>query len=78
MGFMRDAGLSVRVDAIGNIRGRREGPDLSLPLVMMGSHIDTVPNGGDFDGPTGVMGALEIVRTLNDNNIITITPHPLK
>lgn len=76
MSLMRDAGLLVRVDAIGNIRARREGRDPSLPLVMMGSHIDTVPNGGDFDGPTGVMGALEVVRTLNDNNITT--KHPIE
>ncbi|MFQ5875440.1 MAG: Zn-dependent hydrolase, partial [Dehalococcoidia bacterium] len=56
IGIMKGLGLSVRVDAIGNVRGRREGQDPSLPLFMMGSHIDSVPNGGDFDGPTGVMG----------------------
>ncbi|MFQ5934147.1 MAG: M20/M25/M40 family metallo-hydrolase [Dehalococcoidia bacterium] len=76
IGIMRALGLSVKVDAIGNIRGRREGQDPSLPLVMMGSHIDSVPNGGDFDGPTGVMGALEVVRTLNDNGVET--HHPIE
>ncbi|MEE9199719.1 MAG: Zn-dependent hydrolase [Dehalococcoidia bacterium] len=74
MGLMKEAGLSVRVDAIGNIRARREGQDPPLPLVMMGSHIDSVPNGGDFDGPTGVMGALEVVRTLNDAGVTTCHP----
>ncbi len=74
--IMKQLGLSVKVDAIGNIRGRREGQDPTLPLVMMGSHIDSVPNGGDYDGPTGVMGALEIVRSLDDNNVKT--RHPIE
>ena len=72
--IMESLGLSVRVDAIGNIRARREGRDPSAPIVMMGSHIDSVPNGGDYDGPTGVMGPLEIVRTLNDEGVDTLHP----
>lgn len=76
IGIMKDLGLSVKIDAIGNIRGRREGQDPNLPLVMMGSHIDSVPNGGDYDGPTGVMGALEVVRSLNDDDVKT--RHPIE
>ena len=76
MGIMRDLGLSVQVDAVGNIRGRRDGDNSSASIVMMGSHIDSVPNGGDFDGPTGVMGGLEVIRTLNDNGITT--RHPIE
>ena len=74
MGIMESIGLEVRVDAIGNIRARREGRDPGAPVVMMGSHIDSVPNGGDYDGPTGVMGPLEIVRTLNEQGIETLHP----
>ena len=74
MGIMESIGLEVRVDAIGNIRARREGRDPTAPIVMMGSHIDSVPNGGDYDGPTGVMGPLEIVRTLNEEGIETLHP----
>lgn len=76
IGIMKGLGLNVRVDAVGNIRGRREGRDPALPIVMMGSHIDSVPNGGDYDGPTGVMGPLEVVRTLNDEGIVT--RHPIE
>lgn len=74
MGIMESIGLEVRVDAIGNIRARREGRAPEAPIVMMGSHIDSVPNGGDYDGPTGVMGPLEIIRTLNDQAIETLHP----
>ena len=76
MGIMRELGLSVQVDAVGNIRGRRKGDDPSAPIVMMGSHIDSVPNGGDYDGPTGVMGGLEVIRTLNDGGVTT--RHPIE
>ena len=74
MGIMESIGLTVRVDAIGNIRARREGRDPNAPIVMMGSHIDSVPNGGDYDGPAGVMGPLEIVRSLNDAQVKTLHP----
>jgi len=64
---MEAAGLEVFVDAVGNIRGRRAGLE-DLPPVMLGSHLDTVPEGGNYDGSVGVLAALEIVRSLNDLN----------
>lgn len=70
---MEDANLKVNVDAFGNIRGRREG-QFNLPPVMIGSHLDTVPNGGNYDGVLGVIGALEVIRVLNDREIITKRP----
>lgn len=57
---MASIGLSVREDAIGNIYGRFEGSEANLPPVMIGSHFDSVPNGGAFDGPAGVIMGLEI------------------
>jgi hydantoinase/carbamoylase family amidase len=60
------AGLAVQVDALGNVFGRREGRDQDLPPVLLGSHLDSVPNGGRFDGPLGVLSALEVVRMLED------------
>ncbi len=73
---MRQAGLEVRVDQVGNIIGRRSGSDTKSPIIAFGSHIDTVPNAGRLDGCYGVMSALEVVRTLNDNNVAT--RHPLE
>ena len=58
------AGLAVRVDAVGNVFGRRVGRDNALPPVLLGSHLDSVPSGGRFDGPLGVLAALEVVRML--------------
>ena len=69
-----DSGCTVRVDAIGNIFARRAGADDSLPPVMTGSHIDTQPTGGKFDGNYGVMAGLEVLRTLNDAGIRTKAP----
>lgn len=57
MGLMRRAGLEVRVDAAGNILGRRAGAERDLPPLMMGSHIDSVPEGGNYDGQVGSMGS---------------------
>ncbi len=68
------AGLSVSVDEIGNIFARRAGRNPDLPPVMMGSHIDTQPTGGKFDGCFGVMAGLEVMRTLNDLGIETEAP----
>ena len=68
------AGCSVSVDAIGNIFARRAGRNPALPPVMTGSHIDTQPTGGKFDGCYGVMAGLEVIRTLNDLNIDTEAP----
>ncbi len=64
--WCEDAGLSVTVDACGNIFGRRAGADDALPPILIGSHLDTQINGGRFDGIAGVMAGLELVRTLND------------
>ena len=67
-GWMRDAGLDVRYDDVGNMTGHRAGRQ-SAPPLLIGSHIDTVVKGGRFDGALGVLGALEVVETLNDHNI---------
>lgn len=69
--WAKDAGCEVRVDAIGNIFARRAGRDPSLPPVLTGSHIDTQPTGGKFDGNYGVLSGLEVLRTLNDQGIQT-------
>jgi N-carbamoyl-L-amino-acid hydrolase len=74
VGWCREAGLSVRVDAIGNIFARREGTDPSRRAVAMGSHIDTQPTGGKFDGNFGVLAGLEVLRTLNDAGLQTAAP----
>ncbi len=63
---MRAAGLEVTIDRIGNVFGRRRGHDDALRPVMMGSHIDSVATAGRFDGCLGVLGGIEVVRTLND------------
>ena len=67
--WMRDEGLEVKIDEIGNIFGIREGSDPSELPVMMGSHIDTVRDAGMFDGVYGVLGGLEVIRTLNENEV---------
>jgi N-carbamoyl-L-amino-acid hydrolase len=74
VGWLKGAGLEVRVDAIGNIFGRRAGRDASRPPVVAGSHIDTQPSGGKFDGNYGVLAGLEVVRTLDDHGIRTEVP----
>jgi beta-ureidopropionase / N-carbamoyl-L-amino-acid hydrolase len=68
------AGCTVKVDEMGNMFARRPGEDDALAPVMMGSHLDTQPTGGKFDGALGVLGALEVVRSLNDLNIRTKRP----
>jgi len=72
--WCEEAGCETRVDKIGNIFARRPGRDASLPPVMTGSHLDTQPTGGKFDGAYGVMAALELVRTLNDLGCETEAP----
>lgn len=67
-------GLSVRVDAIGNIFARREGRDPSRPPVLFGSHLDSQPSGGKFDGALGVLAGLEVMRTLHELGITTEAP----
>ncbi len=68
------AGLAVRVDAIGNVFGRRAGREDGLPPLLLGSHLDSVPSGGRFDGPLGVLAALETVRMLEDAGVPTRRP----
>jgi N-carbamoyl-L-amino-acid hydrolase len=67
-------GMTVAVDAMGTMFARREGADPSLPPVWMGSHLDTQPTGGRFDGVLGVLGGLEVVRTLNALGVRTRHP----
>lgn len=68
------AGMTVTVDRMGTMFARRKGADDSLPPVMIGSHLDSQPTGGKFDGALGVLAALELVRTLNDLSITTRHP----
>ena len=70
----REAGLSITVDKIGNVFMRRGGTNAALAPIVSGSHIDTQPTGGKFDGNYGVLAALEVVRTLNDHKIQTEAP----
>jgi beta-ureidopropionase / N-carbamoyl-L-amino-acid hydrolase len=74
--LMKQAGLMIRVDTAGNIIGRREGHDPKLPVILFGSHIDSVPKGGNYDGDVGVIGALECIEILNEHKITT--QHPLE
>ena len=69
MGLMREAGLEPRVDTGGNIHALRAGRDSSLTPILFGSHIDSVPNGGNFDGDVGSLGALEVIQTLHEHNV---------
>lgn len=72
--FMKEAGLSVYEDAVGNLIGRKEGRNPSYPTVLMGSHLDTQPNGGNFDGVLGVLGGIEVLHTMNENKVETDYP----
>lgn len=72
--WTREAGCTIRVDAIGNIFARRAGTDPERPAVATGSHIDTQPTGGKFDGNYGVLAGLEVLRTLNDAGVRTVAP----
>ncbi|MBJ89231.1 MAG: Zn-dependent hydrolase [Woeseia sp.] len=74
--LMQSAHLEVRIDAAGNILGRRSGREDGLPPILFGSHIDSVPGGGNYDGDVGVIGAIEVIELLNENNIET--RHPLE
>jgi beta-ureidopropionase / N-carbamoyl-L-amino-acid hydrolase len=69
-----DAGLEVHVDALGSMFGLRKGRDMSKAPVGLGSHLDTQPTGGKFDGVLGTLAALEVVRTLNDAGVETELP----
>lgn len=72
--YMREAGLEVREDAAGNLIGRRESHVGEAPVVLTGSHVDSVRNGGDFDGPLGVLGAVEALQTMNERSAETERP----
>lgn len=74
--WARDAGCSVDIDQMGNIIVRRAGTDNALPPVMTGSHLDSQPTGGKFDGAYGVLAGLEVIRTLNDQ--AHQTRHPIE
>jgi len=74
--LMRAANLDVGIDAAGNIVGRRAGTDSNLKPLLMGSHVDSVPEGGNFDGDVGSMGAIEVAQTLAEKN--HKTRHPLE
>nr|WP_312988521.1 Zn-dependent hydrolase [Comamonas koreensis] len=72
--WAKEAGMTVTIDKIGNGFMRRPGRNNSLPPIMTGSHIDTQPTGGKFDGNYGVLAGIEVVRTLNDHGIETEAP----
>jgi beta-ureidopropionase / N-carbamoyl-L-amino-acid hydrolase len=72
--LLRQAGLKISIDAIGNIFGRLEGRDPKAPAVLAGSHLDTVIHGGKYDGPVGVIGALEAIRTIQENKLSLKSP----
>lgn len=74
--LMREAGLETRIDTAGNIIGLRAGSDDSLSAIALGSHTDTVPKGGKYDGALGVMAAIEVVRTLQEQG--HRTRHPVE
>lgn len=72
--WMEEEGLEVRIDDLGNMYGRREGKNRDAAAVLIGSHLDTQPEGGKYDGILGVLTALEVIRTLNENKIVTERP----
>jgi N-carbamoyl-L-amino-acid hydrolase len=76
MSLMRDAGLDTRIDAAGNIIGSRDGKAAGLGPIIMGSHIDSVPEGGNYDGDVGSLGAIEVARVLAERGITL--RHPLQ
>ena len=73
---MKAAGLTVRTDSVGNIYGTRAGKNSTLAPIIFGSHVDSVPEGGNYDGPVGVFGAIEVAHTMREQNIVT--QHPLE
>lgn len=76
IGLMKKAGLEVRIDAAGNIVGKRNGKDNNLPSIAFGSHIDSVPGGGNYDGDVGSLGAIECIELMNAQKVVT--NHPLE
>ena len=76
LALFRETGLSPRIDAAGNIIARVEGTDRSLAPIVIGSHVDSVTDGGNFDGPVGSFGAIEVARSLREQNVRL--RHPLE
>src|SRR5437764_13827881 len=76
LGLMRAAKLDVSIDAAGNLVGRRAGSDNNLKPIVFGSHIDSVPEGGNYDGDVGSMSGIEVAQTLAEHNVST--RHPLE
>jgi N-carbamoyl-L-amino-acid hydrolase len=74
MELMKAAGLQPRIDPAGNILARRAGREDALPPVLFGSHVDSVPNGGNFDGDVGSIGSIEVMRTLHEAGRVTRRP----
>ena len=74
VGWLRDAGATVEVDGAGNVFAVRRGRDDATAVVLTGSHVDTQPSGGKFDGNYGVLAGLEVLRTLNDAGVVTKKP----
>src|SRR5688572_7444481 len=74
IGWCREAGCDISLDQAGNIFARRRGRDPARPAVATGSHLDTQPHGGRFDGVFGVLAGLEVVRSLNDGRVATAAP----
>jgi allantoate deiminase len=74
--FMQEAGLHVYEDAVGNLIGRKEGRNPEAPVVLVGSHVDSVYNGGNFDGPLGVLAGVEVLQTMNEQGVVT--EHPIE
>lgn len=72
--WMEEAGLQTRIDDFGNLIGRMMGKDEQAPILMIGSHIDSQPYGGQYDGVIGVLGGLEVVQTLNEQGIMPTQP----
>jgi beta-ureidopropionase / N-carbamoyl-L-amino-acid hydrolase len=72
--WCEDAGLAVTIDQMGSMFAHRPGRDAGRPPVLLGSHLDSQPTGGKFDGALGVLAALEVVRTLNDHGVATAAP----
>lgn len=68
--WMQEAGMSVHIDNFGNLIGRLEGKNLDAPALVIGSHLDSQPYGGRFDGVSGVLAGVEVVKTMNENGII--------
>ena len=76
IGLMREAGLETTIDVAGNVIGKRAGSNPALKPLLFGSHIDSVPDGGNYDGDVGVLSSIEVARTLKERNVTT--RHPIE